>query len=476
MMQHQYADLGRQFAIPTLPEKIGHPKVLLWNQPLAEQLGLDLTETEQAQYFSGQKLFSGSKPVAMAYAGHQFGHFNPQLGDGRAHLLGEFNNLRRQIQEIHLKGSGRTPFSRNGDGRCAIKPAVREYIMSEAMYALGVPTTRTLAVVTTDETLFRQQPTTGAIITRVATSHLRIGTFEYFAARGLYVELEQLVDLAIDRHYPQINKNEPNKYIKLLSHVIDKQIELIVNWMRVGFIHGVMNTDNILLSGETIDYGPCAMLEVYNPATVFSSIDESGRYAFANQPNIAQWNMVRLAECFIPLIDDNQNHAINQVMPLLEGFVPTFKTAYYLMLAHKLGFNEANPAIKKLSQELLVLMQQNQLDYTQTFDYLTSSLQSKQSPHPTFNDWYEKWQMLLTENNASSHETSMLMRQNNPLLIPRNHHIEAVLAHIETHQSAERVWEFLKPLESPYTLTETTEKYQKPNPEFNESYQTFCGT
>ena len=279
-LNNRYAALGPAFSSPTLPAKVSQPGVLLWNDTLAADLGLTLSTKQQASYFSGQALIPGSKPVAMAYSGHQFGQFNPHLGDGRAHLLGDLKSPNGQRHDLHLKGSGRTPFSRNGDGLCALKPAVREYLMSEAMHALGVPTTRTLAVITTGDTVVRQTPSPGAVVTRIADSHLRIGTFEYFAARQQVAELQILADLAIELHHPECQQGDETKYLDLLAHVIDKQIHLVVEWMRVGFIHGVMNTDNILISGHTIDYGPCAMLGVYDPGTVFSSIDHQGALCF----------------------------------------------------------------------------------------------------------------------------------------------------------------------------------------------------
>ena len=469
-----YADLGKNFSASAKPERIENPQILMWNQSLATELGLNLTPTEQAQYFSGKKLFAGSKPVAMAYSGHQFGHFNPHLGDGRAHLLGEIRNSDGQIQELHLKGSGATPFSRNGDGKCAIKPAVREFIMSEAMFALGVPTTRTLAVVATGEPLYRQQETTGAIVTRVATSHLRVGTFEYFAARGMHEELELLVNLAISRHYPEIDINSPNKYLELYSQVIGKTVQLIVQWMRVGFIHGVMNTDNTLLSGETIDYGPCAMLGVYHPSAVYSSIDKNGRYAFGNQPNIAHWNLARLAECFIPLIDKDEKTAIDTIMPVLKSYADKYETAFNHMMANKLGFNKSSNATVKLSNDLLSLMQQNKLDYTQTFHSL-SSLNEQMIPD-VLNQWRDDWKSELKENSQSHEEITKIMQRNNPLVIPRNHHVEAVLKDVEENQSSEKANEFLSVLRSPYEKTAKTHEYQDTNPEYDFSYQTFCGT
>ncbi len=294
-LENTYQQLGTPFYQKIEPIPVIHPVLFLWNTPLAKQLTLpDNVESNAARLFSGNQLLEGSVPIALAYAGHQFGGFSPQLGDGRAHLLGEVLMADNRRLDIQLKGSGQTKYSRRGDGRCAIKPAIREYIMSEAMYALGVPTTRTLAVVTTGEDLYRGLSEPGAIVTRVAQSHIRVGTFQYFAAQGETDSLAKLLDYAIERHYPDIDLTDEHRALVFLDAVIDKQIETIVHWMRVGFIHGVMNTDNVTISGETIDYGPCAMLGIYHPETVFSSIDTNGRYCFGNQPSIMQWNMARL--------------------------------------------------------------------------------------------------------------------------------------------------------------------------------------
>ncbi len=477
---NQYADLGDLFSRFTKPEKPKLPQVLLWNNILATDLGLDLSDEQKAGYFSGQQLLPGSKPTAMAYSGHQFGHFNPQLGDGRAHLLGEVIDTHKKLQEIQLKGSGRTPFSRNGDGKCGIKPAVREYIMSEAMYALGIPTTRCLSVITTGESIHRQTQTPAAVVTRIAGSHIRVGTFEYFAARSMQTEIETLVDLTIARHYPKIDKNCQSKYLKLLSQVIDKQINLIVSWMRVGFIHGVMNTDNTLLSGQTIDYGPCAMLGVYDPATVYSSIDNNGRYAFGNQANIAQWNIARLAECLLRLIHDDEQQAIDLVIPILESFPEKYNHAFNQMMANKIGFDEGHVEVNKLHQKLLSLMFKHQLDYTQTFVQLQQSLIAAES-HAEINnlkiiEWHKMWQYTLKESNISHENAYQLMANNNPVVIPRNHHIEKILHQVEGDLSTKPMEAFLTVLQTPYVITKATPLYQDIAPDGDLNYQTFCGT
>lgn len=483
-LNNQFAELGKQFSRQSLPEKPQLPQLLLWNDALARQLGLEFNEAQKTAYFSGQQLLPGSKPVAMAYSGHQFGQFNPQLGDGRAHLLGELLDKHGHIQDLQLKGSGQTPFSRNGDGKCGIKPAVREYLMSEAMHALGVPTTRCLAVVTTGESIYRQTSTPGAVVTRVASSHLRVGTFEYFAARQMQAEIKTLADLTITRHFPEIDQADNKKYLNLLTQVIDKQIKLITEWMRVGFIHGVMNTDNTLLSGATIDYGPCAMMGVYDPATVFSSIDHNGRYAFGNQARIAQWNVARLAECLLPLIAEDQQQAIEWVTPLISGFTEKFNQAFNQMMANKLGFKQASDAVNALQQQLLELMFKHQLDYTQTFVQLQDTLTSneanqesaKPTPHVNLADWLQQWIAQLQQADIKQHQAKRLMGQNNPVVIPRNHHVENLLDQVESDLNMDALKSFLSVLQAPYAVIENTPNYQDTSADNDLNYQTFCGT
>jgi len=483
-LSNQFASLGNQFSGFSNPEKPEQPITLLWNEGLANELGLDLNDEQKAAYFSGQLPIPGSTPIAMAYSGHQFGHFNPQLGDGRAHLLGEIIDSKGVQQDIQLKGSGQTPYSRNGDGKCGIKPAVREYIMSEAMHALGVPTTRCLAVVTTGETIYRQATTPGAVVTRIASSHIRVGTFEYFAARGMHEEINTLTDLTIQRHFPEITQQKNSKYINFLSHVIDKQINLITEWMRVGFIHGVMNTDNTLLSGQTIDYGPCAMMGVYDPATVFSSIDHNGRYAFGNQAQIAQWNMARLVECLLALIDEDEKQAIKLVTPLIESFSEKYNHAFNAMMAHKLGFEQASNEVNDLQQSLLKIMYQSSLDYTETFVQLQEALtavnhnenQTNIHINSHLNDWFHSWFELLNQSKITCNEAHELMKLNNPLVIPRNHHIEKVLDEIETTTDIQPIQHFQAVLNSPYSLQEHTHLFQDTSSEQDLNYQTYCGT
>ncbi|MFC3193303.1 YdiU family protein [Marinicella sediminis] len=473
-LTHQYLDLGQAFSRPVLPESFPEPKLLLWNTDLADELAISVTASERAQVFSGQLLASGSRPVAMAYSGHQFGQFNPQLGDGRAHLLGEHESANGQLVDIHLKGSGRTPFSRNGDGKCGIRPAVREYLMSEAMHALGVPTCRTLAVVSTGETVFREQPVPGAVVTRTAESHIRVGTFEHFAARNQPAELSTLVDFCISRHDFDTPESGPEKYLRFFSQVIDKQIKLLINWMRVGFIHGVMNTDNCLISGHTIDYGPCAMLGVYDPQTVYSSIDHQGRYAFGNQPAITHWNLARLAECLLPLIADDQDQAVHLIMPYIEGFSDRYNQAYRQMMAHKLGFNTADEEVSSCADELLKLMHANQMDYTHTMTALLDP--DKDKSLSALNAWLSSWQQLLHKWNINKEHSVQQMKANNPLVIPRNHHVERILKQVEENGDLNELKTFLKVLKSPYQTSKHISQYQDLPTDQDQNYQTYCGT
>lgn len=482
-LSNTYSQANPEFSQASQPTTVQNPQLFLWNIKLAKQLKIPekLASKPQnlAAIFSGNQILAGSEPVATAYAGHQFGHFVPQLGDGRAHLLGDLSDLSGQKWDVQLKGSGPTPFSRGGDGRCGLGPAVREYIMSEALFALGVPTTRCLAVVISGEQIFRETPIPGAIVTRVAASHLRVGTFQYFAAQGKHEIIQDLCDFAIQRHYPQLMGHGSNRYIALLAAVIQKQIELVVHWLRVGFIHGVMNTDNTTLSGETIDYGPCAMMNVYDPQTVYSSIDTQGRYAYGNQAAIAQWNMARLAECLLPLIDDDQTKAISQLEPIITDYSNQFEQAYHKMMGHKLGLKRFKAQDEKLLSAFLDLLIQNKMDYTNTFDMLTNSLQSStetQKAKSQLGDWYEQWRQRLTQQNSSLEHTHQMMRENNPILIPRNHHMEAVLKQSLNTGQASAAEQFLKVLRSPYTLLPESADYQSPPADADQYYQTFCGT
>jgi serine/tyrosine/threonine adenylyltransferase len=476
-----YIQLDPVFYQMVEPTRVVAAKLFLWNEELALSLKLSSQLRKDrgllAEYFSGNLTIPGAQPIALAYAGHQFGHFNPQLGDGRAHLLGEVidtSNVRRDIQ---LKGSGPTRFSRGGDGRCALKPALREFIMSEAMFALGVPTSRCLAVVGSGENVYRDRVSPGAVVTRVATSHIRVGTFQYFAARGDIDSLKALTRYAIARHFPKIEHTSPDSVVQFLQEVINKQIKLIVEWMRVGFIHGVMNTDNTAISGETIDFGPCAMLGNYAPDTVFSSIDTHGRYAFGNQGAIAQWNMARLAECLLTLIDSDGNKAVEKVEPMIRQMAADFEQAHMTMIGAKLGISELQQADATLCIELLAIMHSKQLDYTQTFALLTRALQNQtnieQIPEE-LQPWYQQWYSRIQAGDRGS--AIELMKRSNPIVIPRNHHVEAVLEECELSGSADKAEEFLQVLASPYQALMNTGKYQGRDEVGDRCYKTYCGT
>jgi len=479
-----YLDLGERFYQRSEPTPVASPKLFLWNSELAERLQLPAelqgdSET-LAKLFSGNTLLPGSTPIAAAYAGHQFGNFNPQLGDGRAHLLGVLSDRQGQEFDLQLKGSGPTPFSRGGDGRCAIGPAAREFIMSQAMTALGVPTTECLAVVSTGEPVYRDTAVPGAVVTRVASSHVRVGTFQYFAAQDDQQSLNALCNYTIKKHFPTILQQPKQRYALLLEQVIDKQIQLVVEWMRVGFIHGVMNTDNCAIAGDTIDYGPCAMMGSYQPNTVYSSIDRSGRYAFGNQPTITHWNMTRFAECLLSLVEQDPDHSRQQLEVLIADFPARFSRSYYTMLAGKFGLTENDSdAERKLFDSLLDLFSEHKLDYTLTFNRFGQALtdaniaaQLTSQLGPAF----VSWQQTVTQQQRSPESTQQAMAQYNPQVIPRNHHVEAVLRECEQTGKADAAEHFLAVLRSPYSETADMHRYQDIAADRDRSYQTFCGT
>ncbi|PKI12881.1 protein adenylyltransferase SelO [Colwellia sp. 12G3] len=501
-LSNNYRDLGESFSQKIMPDPVAQPSLLLWNAPLAQVLGLTFEQNKDAdllaQYFSGNQLLAGSEPIAQAYSGHQFGQFNPQLGDGRAHLLGDVADADGQRWDIQLKGSGVSQFSRQGDGRCALGPALREYIMSEAMFALGVPTTRCLAVVTTGQSVYRDRPFAGAIVTRVAASHIRVGTFQYFAARGDTDSLKKLINYSINRHFPELlvelgadtskgaddNEISSQQVLNFFSAVLSKQIPLVLSWLRVGFIHGVMNTDNTTISGETIDYGPCAMMNTYHAETVFSSIDRNSRYAFGKQISIMQWNMTRLAETLLPLVDSDEDDAVAQLQPLLAQFHQEFEQGYLIMMAAKIGINEPEEGDGKLISELIAIMQKNSLDYTQTFTALTASLVDslnddsiEESSFTVLSEWLPDWQKRIAGFKTAAHK---LMLSNNPVVIPRNHDVEAILATSQASYQEKgdltALHEFLAVLRQPYTTVENTKNYQNSPADGDENYHTFCGT
>ena len=424
---------------------------------------------------SGNSLPEGTNTIAQAYAGHQFGHFT-MLGDGRAVLMGEHLSKNNERFDIQFKGSGQTPFSRNGDGRAALGPMLREYIISEAMHSLNIPTTRSLAVVKTGEDVVRENILQGAILTRVASSHLRVGTFQYVAMRNNESELRTLVDYTINRHYPNIKKSK-NKALDLLKVLIELQIDLVVNWMRVGFIHGVMNTDNMSISGETIDYGPCAFMDTYDPQTVFSSIDELGRYAYFNQPSITKWNLARFAECLIPLIDPKKEKAIEIATETINSFDKSYETKWINMMRDKLGLFGQDQKDQVLIIDLLTWMHKNKADYTNTFCFLMDEnfQHNKVYKDENFLIWKERWKERLKLNNNKPEKYVRLMKSVNPVVIPRNHKVEEVLESANNNDLSPLI-KFIKVLEKPYEKSKENIDYQSPAPDNNKKYKTFCGT
>jgi len=473
-----YSNLPESFISKTSPIPVKSPELIVFNYNLAEKLGLNFSSTETndlSKLFSGNSLPEGSKSIAQAYAGHQFGHFT-MLGDGRAVLIGEHISKNNERFDIQFKGSGQTPFSRNGDGRAALGPMLREYIISEAMHYLNIPTTRSLAVVKTGEDVIREAVLQGAILTRVASSHLRVGTFQYVSMRKNESELKTLVDYTINRHYPNIKKSK-TKALDLLKVLIELQTDLVVNWMRVGFIHGVMNTDNMSISGETIDYGPCAFMDTYDPQTVFSSIDELGRYAYFNQPSITKWNLARFAECLIPLIDPNKDKAIEIATEVVNSFDKNYETKWINMMRDKLGFFGQDPKDQVLILDLLTWMHKNKADYTNTFCFL---MDQNIHNNKIYNDgnfliWKKRWKERLKLNNNTPEKFLCLMKSVNPLVIPRNHKIEEVL-NSANNNNLEPLKKILKVLKKPYEKQDIIDEYCSPAPPSNVKYQTFCGT
>ena len=472
-----YSKLSDSFKEKIKPIPVNSPELVILNESLASELNLDFSKidkNELSKIFSGNSLPNGSNSIAQAYAGHQFGHFT-MLGDGRAVLIGEHTTKSNKKYDIQFKGSGKTAFSRNGDGRAALGPMLREYIISEAMYALNIPTTRSLAVVKTGENIQRETVLQGAILTRVASSHIRVGTFQYIAARQKEDELKTLFNYTIDRHYPEI-KNSNNQALDLLNLLIDRQCNLVVNWMRVGFIHGVMNTDNMTISGETIDYGPCAFMDTYDPKTVFSSIDQMGRYAYCNQPAITKWNLARFAECLIPLIDKDQDKAIQVATETIDSFEKKYEEKWMNMMRDKLGLFGLDNKDKFLILDLLTWMHEKKADYTNTFCHLMDLAPKKDELFADidFVNWKERWKERLSKNNVSPNKYLELMKNNNPLVIPRNHKVEEALEAAEKND-LKHFNQLIEILKNPYTKKNDIHDYQIPS-NSDEKYQTFCGT
>ena len=471
--------------VPWKATQVAQPKLVKFNRELAEELGINaaaLDSNEGARIFAGNEVPEGATPLAQAYAGHQFGGFVPQLGDGRALLLGEVADRDGCRRDIQLKGSGPTPFSRAGDGRAALGPVLREYLIGEAMHALGIPTTRALAAVITGEPVFRETVLPGAVLTRVAASHVRVGTFQFFAARGEQEKVRRLADYVIDRHYSEL-KGHANPYLGLLEQVRDRQAALIARWMHVGFIHGVMNTDNMAISGETIDYGPCAFMDHYDPATVFSSIDAQGRYAYANQPRIAQWNIARFAETLLPLIDDDGNRAIARATEAVDVFPERYEYHWLKGMRAKLGLLTEDEADVNLTAGFLTAMNGSNVDYTLAFRCLAEAVLGEEEPiRGLFSDpsaydaWSGYWRARLARESVGPLERAQAMRRVNPAFIPRNHRVEEALSVAVESGDYGPFDALLNVLSRPFDDQPEFAKLAEPPPEGRGCYRTFCGT
>ena len=472
------------FFKPCQAEPATAPTLLQFNHALAKELGLDpvaLDSEAGLAIFSGNATPEGSEPLAQAYAGHQFGGFSPQLGDGRALLLGEVIDTQQRRRDIQLKGSGRTPFSRGGDGLAAIGPVLREYLIGEAMHALGVPTTRALAAVATGKHVYRETALPGAILTRIAASHIRVGTFQYAGARGDILKVRELADYAIQRHYPDTSDAE-NPYLAFFAAVADAQAALVARWMNIGFIHGVMNTDNMTISGETIDYGPCAFMDKYAASTVFSSIDQYGRYAYANQPEILTWNLARLAETLIPHVDTKKERAIELLTETIECIQPLYESYWLSGMRSKIGLTTEDIIDEELINDLLKIMEAGQADFTLVFRRLSKTLQGDSDAvrnlfkePDAFNAWVVRWQKRLEQEDIVAETTAQAMDRVNPIYIPRNHKVEESLA-AAVNQDMRPFTKLLEVVIQPFDEVAGNEAYTEPAPTTNRRYQTFCGT
>ncbi|MFA1821311.1 YdiU family protein [Virgibacillus oceani] len=478
-LETTYTELPEFFYTKQQPGKVEDPGLVIFNHSLAKSLGLEtdkLNEEALANVFSGHQLPEETDPFSQAYAGHQFGHFT-MLGDGRAVLIGEKLSPSGERFDIQLKGAGRTPYSRGGDGRAALGPMLREYIISEAMHALGIPTSRSLAVTTTGEAVTRETFLTGAIVTRVASSHIRVGTFEYAARFGTIENLKALADYTIHRHFPEI-KEEENPYLSLYKKVIERQASLIAKWQLTGFIHGVMNTDNMTISGETIDYGPCAFMNDYDPKTVFSSIDVNGRYAYGNQPGIGEWNLARFAEALLPLFHDEKEKAVELAQDELANYAKLYKHDWLSGMRKKLGLTGEKEGDELLVKELLQLMEKHEADFTNTFRELTLNELDDSSlfTSKAFKEWKTKWQERQEHQSESNEEIQSIMKAYNPFIIPRNHRVEEALEAAVENQDYTVMHRLLDVLSRPYAYNKEQEAYcQLPEPT-DIPYQTYCGT
>ncbi|MDK9711804.1 protein adenylyltransferase SelO [Acidaminobacter sp.] len=476
---NSYARLPKLLYTHLEPTPVRLPKLIRFNSALAEEMGLDpdaLNSQAGTEYLAGNRTPEGAEPLAQAYAGHQFGHFT-MLGDGRAILLGEQVTIKNDRLDLQLKGSGRTPYSRGGDGRAALGPMLREYLISEAMHALGVSTTRSLAVVSTGEPVYREKSLPGAILTRVASSHLRVGTFQFAYSRGSDQDLRLLTDYAIARHDPGLSGSD-RPYYDFLNAVMNRQARLIAKWQSIGFIHGVMNTDNMAISGETIDYGPCAFMDAYDPATVFSSIDAHGRYAFGNQPYIAAWNLARFAETIMPLLDPDEEKAFTLAQEAISGFSGLYRSYWLDAMGAKLGLFNNEPEDEGLIEALLEIMHRHHADYTNTFLALTFDRPEVRGlfEQPDFQQWKLQWQERLQRQSQSAGDVQERMKGANPAVIPRNHRVEEALEAAVSMGDFSVLDRLSAVLAKPYAHTPDQAAYAAPAPESARPYRTFCGT
>jgi uncharacterized protein YdiU (UPF0061 family) len=487
VFSNTYARLPEHFFVRLSPTPVARPRLIKFNDSLASELGLDtraLESDEPAAIFAGNVIPPGAEPLAMAYAAHQFGNFVSQLGDGRAILMGEVVDRNGGRRDIQLKGAGRTPFSRRGDGRAALGPVLREYLVSEAMHALGIPTTRALAAVSTGESVFRDRQLPGAVITRVASSHIRIGTLQYFAARGDMEAIERLSGSAIDRHFPEARDSE-RPLLALLQTVVERQALLVARWMHVGFIHGVMNTDNTALSGETIDFGPCAFMDSYDPATVYSAIDELGRYAYGNQPTIAQWNLARFAETLLPLLDPKPERAVKPGNEAISAFTSRFQEHWLAGMRDKLGLSSKEEGDLELAQDLLRAMHENAADFTSTFRRLCDAAAEEKADRDAralfadpaaYDNWVARWRSRLIAEKVEPNARAQAKRTVNPAFIPRNHRVEQALDAAIEHVDFSPFAELLTVLARPYEDQAAFADYANPPRAHERVFRTFCWT
>jgi serine/tyrosine/threonine adenylyltransferase len=487
VFSNSYARLPEHFFARLSPTPVAKPCLIRFNESLAEELGMDtrgLGPDELAAIFAGNVIPPGAEPIAMAYAAHQFGTFVPQLGDGRAILLGEVVDRNGKRRDVQLKGPGRTPFSRRGDGRAALGPVLREYLVSEAMHALGIPSTRALAAVSTGERVFRDRPLPGAVLTRVASSHIRIGTFQYFAARGDMEAVERLAGYAIDRHFPEARDSE-RPILALLQSVAERQASLVARWMHVGFIHGVMNTDNTALSGETIDFGPCAFMDSYDPATTFSAIDELGRYAYGNQPTIAQWNLTKFAETLLPLLDTDPERAVELANEAISAFANCFQEHWLVGMRGKLGLSCNEEGDLELARALLRTMHENAADFTLTFRRLCGAAANEKADADVralfanpeaYDGWVAGWRSRLAAEKLEPDARAQAMRKVNPAFIPRNHRVEQALDTAIEYGDFSRFAELMTVLSRPYEDRADFADYANPPHADERVFRTFCGT